>query len=277
MKLKIQYKAILGLAALMVGSFVACDTNKDLISENNKFAMLDTLDVGFVKIVNNHAAVTPQIPGAAANTGPQVFLYANGVKVNGNNLGYAGIYPATTVYSALKSGSTEFTVILARLNTTVVPNIPAPIAGDTLLRFTQSIEKGKYYSVMLTDTLPSMKAVVYEDDLNLPAAKKFKIRLINNTMNPLDTLVLYSRLQKANIIGNTLHKKASSYVELDVPTLNDTLEVRSATGTAALYYVGSQTAPQAFLPVWQRIYTIVARGKTGLTSKTPSASLVTNR
>ena len=269
-------KAIAGVGLLLVVSLFSCD-DKDLIAENDKWIFPDTTDVGYIKVIHSHAAVLPQIPGAAANTGPQVFMYANGAKLNGNALSYAGNWPSPNVYATVKSGNTDFTGILARLNTVVVPNVPAPIAGDTLLKFSQNIVKGKYYSVILVDTLPNMRAVVFEDDMGVPTNKKYKIRLVNTTANPLDTLVLYSRLLKANIIGRTTAKQASPFVEVDVPTLNDTLEVRSATGVAALYYVGSQTTPQTFAPVSQRIYSVVARGKNGLTSKTPSASLVTNR
>jgi len=269
-------KAIAGVGLVALMSLFACD-HKDLIAENDKWIFPDTTDVGYIRVIHSHAAVLPQIPGAAANTGPQVFMYANAAKLNGNALSYGGNWPSPNVYATVKSGNTDFLGILARMNTVVVPNVPAFIAGDTLLKFSQNIVKGKYYSVVLVDTLPNMRAVVYEDDMTVPTNKKYKIRLVNTTANLLDTLVLYSRLMKANIIGKTTFKQASAFVEVDVPMLNDTLEVRSASGTAALYYVGSQTAPQTFAPVSQRIYSVIARGKTGLSTKTPSASLVTNR
>lgn len=264
------------LATALAAGLASCN-DKDLIAENDKWSFTDTLNVGYVKFVHSFAGNTPQVPGAAANTGPAVFIYANGAKVNGNSLSYAGIFPSQTVYSTLKTGSTEFTAVLARMNTSVIPNIPGPQAGDTLLRFTANVEKGKYYTVLLVDTVPAMKALVKEDVFTIPAVNKYAIRLVNSTMNPLDTLVLYSRVRKSNIVENVTHKQFSNFVEVEIPAINDTLEVRKAGGTAALYYVGSQTAPQTFAPTSQRVYTIVARGKTGVTNKTPSASQVTNR
>lgn len=261
---------------LAVTANVGC-SDKDLIAENNKWILTDTTDVGYVRFIHSHSAVSPQIPGAAANTGPQVFVYANGNKLNGNNLSFSGNWPSPNVYATIPSGATVFQAVLARMNTSVIPNVPAPAAGDTLLKFDQTIERGKYYTMILVDTLPTMRIFIQQDNLNTPAVNKFKIRLINTTANVLDTLVLYSRNLKQNIVGSTSHKKASDFIEIDVPSFNDTLEVRKAGGSAALYYVGSQTTPQTFAPVSQRIYTVVCRGKTGLSTKTPSASLVTNR
>lgn len=273
MKSIIKYLFISGTCCWLIA---ACD-EKDLISENDKWIFTDTTDVGYVRFVHAFAGNTPQIPSAAANTGPQVFLYADGAKLNGTNLGYAANWPGPNVYATIKTGGVGFMAVLARLNTSVVPNIPAPSAGDTLLKFSQNIEKGKYYTMILVDTVPSMKIWVKEDNLVIPAINKYKIRLINTTANPLDTLDLYSRVLKQNIISGVTHKQASDFIEVALPPVNDTLEVRKPGGTAALYYVGSQTAPQTFAPVSERIYSVVCRGKTGVTNKTPSSTLVTNR
>lgn len=264
------------LASALVASLPSCN-NKDLIAENDKWVFTDTTDVGYVRIIHSFAGNTPQIPTASANTGPQVFVYANGAKLNGNNLSYGGNWPSPNVYATIKTGTVQFTGILARMNTSVVPNIPAPIAGDTLLSLSAPIQKGKYYTMVIVDTVPVMRMVIQEDDLTTPTLNKYRIRLVNTTMNPLDTLALYSRVRKSNIVDGITHKQFSNFVEVDIPAINDTLEVRKTGGTAALYYVGSQTAPQTFAPTSQRIYTVIARGKTGVTNKTPSASLVTNR
>jgi Domain of unknown function (DUF4397) len=264
------------LAATVSAGIYSC-SDKDLIAENDKWVFTDTTDVGYVRISHSFAGNTPQIPGAAANTGPQVFMYANGAKLNGNNLSYAGNWPSPNVYATIKSGSTEFTAVLARMNSSVTPNVPAPAAGDTLMKVTQNIERGKYYTMIIVDTVPTMRLLIKEDVLTVPAVGKYRIRLANTTGNVLDSLVLYSRVRKSNIVNLATHKQITDYVEIDVPLTNDTLEVRRVGGTTPLYYVGSQTTPQTFVPVSQRIYTVIARGKTGVTNKTPSASLVTNR
>lgn len=271
--MRIFHIAILFTVALL--SIYSSCTKKDLIEENNKWEYTDDHNVGYVKVLHNYSGKTPALPSA---TSPSIFVYANGAKLNGTGLTYATVWPATSVYSEIKAGSNTFLGVLARMNTTVTPNVPAPIAGDTIINFNFNVEKGKYYSVYLVDTAPTMRALIKEDNLVLPNVGSFKIRLANLTSNPLDSLILYSRNSRANLISNVTHKQISDFVELPLLTINDTLEIRRPGGTTAMYYVNSATAPQPFFPIGQRLYTVVCRGKTASTpNNTPTANLVTNR
>ncbi|MBL7726889.1 MAG: DUF4397 domain-containing protein [Dinghuibacter sp.] len=263
------------LLTVSVFSIYSSCTKKDLIDENRKWEFPDEQDVGMVRFYHNYSGKTPALPGA---TSPSVFLYANGAKLNGNGLGYAGSWPSPNDYATVKTGATTFLGVLARLNTTVVPNIPAPIAGDTVLNFNFNVEKGKFYSVFLVDTAPSIRALVKEENFVVPELGKYKIRLVNLTSNITDSLNLYSRNARAVLIPNITHKQVSDFIELPLNTINDTLEIRRPGGTSAMYFVNSQTAPQPFFPTGQRIYTVVCRGKTASTpNNTPSAGLLTNR
>jgi hypothetical protein len=258
-----------------VFSIYSSCTKKDLIAENNKWEFPDQQDVGLVRIFHNYSGKTPALPGATA---PAVFIYANNAKLNGNALSYTGNWPSPNDYATVKAGSINFTAVLARMNTAVVPNIPAPIAGDTVLSFNYTIEKGKFYSLFLVDTAPTMRAFVVPENFTLPMVGTYKIRIANLTSNPLDSLILYSRINRSALSTVTTHKQVSDFIEMPLTTINDTLEVRRPGGTAAMYFVNSQTAPQPFFPIGQRIYTVVCRGKTASTpNNTPSASLLTNR
>jgi hypothetical protein len=271
--MRIFHIAILFTVAVL--SIYSSCTKKDLIDENRKWEFPDEQNVGMVRVFHNYSGRTPALPGA---TTPSVFMYANGAKLNGNGLGYAGSWPSPNDYATVKAGATTFLAVLARLNTVVVPNIPAPIAGDTILNFNFNVEKGKFYSVFLVDTAPTMRALVKEENFVNPAVGNYKIRLANLTSNPADSLNLYSRNARTIIIPNIIHKQISDFVELPLNIINDTLEVRRPGGTTALYFVNSATAPQPFFPIGQRIYTVVCRGKTASTpNNTPSAGLLTNR
>jgi len=254
----------------------ACSTD-NLLDENIKTTGIDSSKTAFVKIIQNFAGNTPQLPTAPnLNTGPQVFLYANGQKVTGLALGYAGLYPATAIYGALPSGQNiRFDVVQARMNLAVVPNVPAPIAGDTLLTFTQSLDAGKFYSFVIGDSVPNIRVTVNNDVLAIPDYQTYKIRLANWDMNVADTLTLYSRREKREIIQNVAIKQTSDWVQLPLPVISDTLELRKK-GTTAVYLTVGGSAP-AFAPAGMRMYTVYARGKTGVTAKLPSASIVTNR
>ncbi len=266
---------IAGCALASLLFFSQCD-DKDLIAENNKWEYLDSSNNANVRIVHCFAGNTPQIPTAPnLTTGPQVFVYANGQKLNGNALSYGGQWPSPNVYATIPSGNVEFKIVNARMNLAAVPNVPAPIAGDTLYTFTQQLDKGKYYSMYMGDTVPFIRFVVKEDVMPVPDYQTYKIRLAHMIMNPTDTLTLYSRRQAAEIISNITHKQVSDWVQLPLPIISDTLEIRKKGSTTTYITVGG-TAP-SFSPTGLRFYTVVLRGKTGVTGKTVSAAILTNR
>ncbi len=248
----------------------------DLIADNRKWEFPDEGDFANVRIFHNYSGKTPILP---LGTGPVVFMYTNGKKLNGNGLSYAGNWPSPNDYATLPTGVNNFNAVLARLSTTV-PQVPLPIAGDTVMSFTETLVKGKHYSLFLVDTAPTMRHVLVNDDLTVPAIGKYKIRLanfINNTVP--DTLSLYSRLSASNIVTGIKQREVSPFFEMPTSTLNDTLELRKNNVTMATYFVGGSTA-QSFFPVSQRIYTVVCRGRAGVATSPnnlPSAGVLTNR
>ena len=252
--------------------------NINLIDENNKWVYLDPATSANIKIIQVFAGNTPQIPTAPnPTTGPQIFIYANGAKLNGTALNYGSVFPTSNVYANVPAGTTRIDVINGRMNLAVVPNVPAFVAGDTLTTFTATLDKGKYYTVYIGDTVPSLKVTIKEDLLPVPDYQTYKIRLANFSMNnnPTDTLSLFSRRQNAEIISDITHKNVSDWVQLPLPIIADTFDLRKkGTTTSLVALTGS--FPTVF-PIGMRMYTIVARGKTGVTNKTLTASILTNR
>lgn len=271
MKKTFSYITIILLAAVLgISSCNKDDVN--LIDENNKWVYLDSANSANIKIIQVFAGNTPQIPTAPnVTTGPQVFIYANGNKLNGAALSYGGVWPIQNVYGNIPAGSTRFDIINARLDLSVVPNIPKFLAGDTLASFTATLDKGKYYSLYIGDTVPTLKVTVKEDNLIIPEYQTYKIRVANFLMNPLDTLTLFSARQNAEIITNITHKNVSDWVQLPLPVISDTLIFRKK-GTTSAYVQFN-----GFSPVGLRMYTFIGRGKTGVTAKTPAAAIIINR
>ncbi len=248
---------------------------KDLIAENNKWVYFDSSKAANVKLIHCFAGNTPQLPTASnLTTGPQVFVYANGKKLNGNALSYGGQWPSPAVYSSVPSGNNiRFDVVMARLNLSIVPNAPAPIAGDTLATFTQTLENGKYYSFFIGDSIPNFKVTVKEDGIiGKPAYQKFKIRLANWLMSPNDTFNIYSRREQRLIIKDVYHKQISDFVELNLPIVVDTFDVYKTNNATTIF-----TSLTAFSGVGERMYTLILRGKPGLAGKLPQIGVVTNR
>lgn len=276
------------LIIVLLTGMNSCKNDTNLLTENNKWIYLDSSNSANVKFFQVFAGNTPNIPTAPSPlSGPQVFIYANGVKLNGAGISYIGgntftgasttpnalglPWPISNVYANIPSGSTRFDIINARLNLAVVPSIPSFRAGDTLATFTATLDKGKYYSLYIGDTVPTVRVTLKEDNLIVPAYQTYKIRVANFIMNPSDTLTLFSVRQNAEIISNVAHKNVSDWVQLPLPIISDTLIFRKKGSVVAYVQVNG------FSPTGLRMYTILGRGKTGVPGKAPGANIIINR
>src|SRR5688572_2556252 len=104
--IKIPFIITLGFFVLLL----SCEKiDKDLIHENADWRYIDKGGVAFMRIFDAFAANTPNLPGNTT-TGPQVFIYANGQKLNHANLGYNAAWPATSVYATIPAGPTAFDI-----------------------------------------------------------------------------------------------------------------------------------------------------------------------
>jgi hypothetical protein len=267
-----RYLSIIMIAAVAALAMPSCK-KKNLLDENNKAVFFDTTAVANIRVVHCFAGNAPQLPTAPnATTGPQVFVYANGKKLNGNALSYAGQWPSPNVYAGIDQGTNvRFDVVMARLNLAIVPNAPAPIAGDTLLTTNIPLQAGKFYSLYFSDTVGTYRLTAREDIMPTPDYQTYKIRLTHWMMNPTDTFNVFSRRTQTTIIPDITHKKISDWIQLDVPIISDTFEVRKKGSVTPFIQING------FAPAGLRFYTIVLRGKTGLTGKLPSAAILTNK
>jgi hypothetical protein len=95
--------------------------------------------------------------------------------------------------------------------------------------------------------------------------------MANWLMNLGDTISVFSRRENREIIQNISHKQISDWIELPLPVISDTIELRKKGTTTAYISI------QGFVPAGMRMYTILTRGKTGLTGKLPAGTIITNR
>ncbi len=276
-------KITTSLICIALIGFYGCKKGENKIDANNKWVYLDSTNTANIKIIQVFAGNTPQIPTATnATTGPQVFIYANGQKLNGLSLGYGSVWPTSTSYGNIPSGNVKFDIINARMDLTVVPNVPKFIVGDTLGSFIATIDQGKYYSLYIGDTVPTVRVTLKEDIITTPATNTYRIRFANFSMNnnPTDTFNVFSKREGIEIITNIPHKDVSNWVQLPVPILTDTFEIRKK-GSTLTYLTavvsGQVSNPTSFSPAPLRNYSIIIRGKTGVTSKTNIAPIYTNR
>jgi hypothetical protein len=270
-KLSINISILMFALTALISS---CDINKTKLDEQIKWVNPDSLTTADVKLVHAYSSFLPTLP--STSTGPQVYAYANTAKLNGNALSYAGAWPGPITPATVPSGNVTFDFIMNRL----ANNIPAPAAGDTVLRYTTQLDAGKFYTLVLADTFPNPSVIKITDDMSLPAYNKYKLRVIDVVANPLDTIDIASKRQNRTIFSNLTYKNVSSFIDLPVSfdyLLDSFTITRRGPG-----YQNTSTTPifVSFQPISQRIYTLVLRGKgQNISSNTrpPSIGLVTTR
>ena len=273
---KIHIVAITILSAFLI--YGSCK-KREITKVNENFDVVDSSKVANIKLVQAFAGNTPQIPTAPnLTTGPQVYFYANGKKLNGNALSYGGVWPSPNVYAVAPTGNVTFHVVQARLNLGVVPNVPSPFAGDTLATFTANLVAGKFYSFYMGDTVPFVRVTVREDMLQIPDEGTFKIRLANFSMNIRDTFKVSRRSDGIEVISNIAHKDISNWIQVPLPILEaDTFDLRRKsdliTAPPALSFIST-----TFISL--RMYTMIVRGTSALPAipgKGLAVGVITNR
>lgn len=257
---------------LSMGLITSCvkETN-DNLDQNRKFNFYNPQATASVKFIH---AYTPLTLNSLSTSTTGFRITMDGAKLNGatntssstNTLLYGGVFPGTTAYSFLPPGLHNFKFTLNRITS---GNF-APIAGDEVFNSNLTIAAGKYYSMFIADPYGSPNIYMMEDNFIEPAPNKFGIRFVNlsDDANSRYDLVSY---RMGNLFTNIGYKEMKDFTYYDVPAATDTVVLRlSGTNT-----VVSQV--NTFLPGTQRVYTFYARGKTGVTGRTPSVTFYTNR
>lgn len=241
----------------------ACD--KNLLDEAVNYTPVDGT-VANVKIVHAYAGKAPALTTGA---GPSVFIYWGTDKLNGAGLGFTnsnGLWPAPSVaatnaksfYAALTPGERTFYGVMARTSATLLPaGQPAPIAGDTIFTLKTKLDAGQYYTLFLTDTLPTPQIIVVPERQVTAPVNKYWLRYVNLIAWPSDLIDVSSVKENRKLFTNVSYKSVTDYIELNVPKGRDTLVFRKVGGSSPGTYVDS-----VFLtPSHQRAYTYYGRGK----------------
>ncbi len=188
----------------------------------------------------------------ASPDAPGVDLLIDDVKQNTAAL----LYPGNTGYLQAESGTRNIKVNVAGTATTV-------INADLTL------EKDKNYSVFAVDSVASISAIAFEDDLTSPASGKAHVRFIHLSPNApaVDVAVASSG---AVVFGDVSFKEGTAFAPLDAGTYN--LDVRVA-GTSTVALVLPAITLQA-----GKIYTVFAKGFLGGTgAQALGAEIIVNK
>jgi hypothetical protein len=277
--MKNNFKKMLFAGAVTIG-LVACE--KSLPDNNIPQTYPDNSAVSYVKFIHAYAGKTPALTSGA---GPNVLLYLNDTigRINAvtTPLSFAtsgGQYPAPSTattnarswYTALPSGSFNLLGVLARLSA----GVPAPNAGDTIFKTSVTMVPGKHYTAFLSDTVQNPSITFVPDEFGTISEGRYKIRLANFVAWPGDLQEIYSTREARVITTNISYKEAGVFVELNVPSIRDTLIIRKKSGPSPGTY---STTISGFIPTGKRAYTIVSRGKqlTGTSATLQSYGTIT--
>jgi len=186
----------------------------------------------------------------ATVSSPLTLVYINDKKISGTAFGYGGLFPATTTYAAITPGNVNIKI---KDTNTVSPKV--------ILSINTTLDKAKYYSVLLFDTANKSKFMLVEDDIHRPADSSARIRFANLVFSsvPVTNVDIYSQNLKKNVFTNIPREYITPFI--DHPSKKtDTFYVR-ATGTTTNLVTNNTTNATIFTPGVHRHYTIIFRGR----------------
>jgi hypothetical protein len=261
-------------SAILFGSLLlmACEKNKLELSEN-----IDPSNGGYFKLGWFSPGLNTQ----------GVQLKINGVRVS-NQLGYMFTSTNTTAAYAmpfpgggLNTGGNNKNDYLAVDTGKIEVSLAVPKKGtneDSILvhTTTMNISKGKYYSLIVTDSFPAAASYVQNDDTEYADSGFIRLNFTNAIPNlgaGLDFLVTNSAGTDMVLATNVQYKSSTGFITLPLVTGTNTFKLRK-TGTTAIigatYGTGGVTN--------KRCFTVVGRGYLGATGvRQPSISIVFNK
>ncbi|WP_298348620.1 DUF4397 domain-containing protein [Runella sp.] len=243
-------------AILTAITLVACE--KNLIDANQQWEFVNQATNTNVKVINAYTFNNPAAPTGVPAT--RFYVYQNSTKLNGNAVSAAGAWPGPATYATVPSGKAFYSLILDRR----VGNDYGQVQkGDTTFRTEYTLDAGKYYSVFMVDQFPKQTLLMTEDDMSIPTAGKYKIRVINLVPDPARPIDIYSRRAQTKIFTNLNYKDVKPFIELNLSAqaIADTIDVMEAGTTKPIY------SSSTFTPVNGRIYTFYTFGRKGFATE----------
>jgi Domain of unknown function (DUF4397) len=171
-----------------------------------------------------------------------------------SGLGFGTVVPSlSNGYSIVPSGTHTVSA--------KVPSTSATLPNQTIVSKSTNFVAGKYYTIVVGDSLSKLDAVIIEDDLNVPDTSKAYIRILNFMMKGSADLEFQGSAGGYNFNKNGIpFKSVSNFDTLTQGTYKIYLR---ATGSAT-----KLDSITAFAPLKGRKYTLYTRGVVGQTGST---------
>lgn len=254
-------KKYIYIAFVAILSILACE--KNLIDVNQEWKFTDS-NAANIKIINTFNHVIRGV------TTTRFLGYLDNSLIMGNGLAAPGVWPGST-YAQIKPGTSNLLLVqdrkIAAVGTTPA-SIGPPVAGDTAILKSISVDANKNFSMFLVGDSLARDLVVIEDKLENLDTLTYALRFANLALvTPAQSVRLYSRREGKDLFSNISYKQVTDFVKLKYDTTVDTLDVFS--GTTRLYSINGSPKGRG------KMYTVYTQGKTGV--RTPTVNWYTNR
>lgn len=258
MKKLLSYTALLATGLLV---FASCEKQTDRIADYTT-----TESSSFIRVI--HASPSFRQVFTAPDS---IHLYLNNAKVNGAQLTYGGVFPASSTtgfgYIAVPAGLQNVKLTVAgRVNPDSIP----------LALFTRLTSAGQRYSFIITDDIKSARdssRMILPDVSVKPNPGNFRLRFVNAIANDTagTSVSIFSARRNGNIFNSIPPGGVVDYQTQPYNSqLNDTLYVRRPGSTFNLAVINGASFSN------QRSYTMIYRGYGGIiTTGTKGRTLVT--
>jgi hypothetical protein len=255
------------LAVASLGVLIAACEKKDGIASPELVTAGAKSDMAHVKVV--HAA-----PNFRDRIGvpDSLDIYLNGIKINsGSNFTYGNAFPANPTapnsavgtYAAVRAGAVNVRVVrrgASIFDSATVANIPTILAA------------GGYYSFIITDSVRNLRdssRIFVRDNFPIPNPGRYALRLIHAAADSADRRIdIWSSRRNNYLYNNIPSGFVGSFIIQPQFSVADTLIVRRAGTMTELARINN------IIFTDQRVYTLLYRGKEGLTSGTKARSLI---
>lgn len=212
------------------------------------------------------------------------------LKVNGerqsNQLGYGTGFTSTTTYAmpfpggGLNTGGNNKNDYLSVDTGTLQITLSVPKKGTSedsivVLNTAMPVSKGKYYTLIVTDSFPAAQSYVLNDDVEYADSGFIKLNFTNaiaNNTAGVDFLVTNTSGTDQVLATNVQFKGSTGFLTFPLVVGTNTFKIRK-TGTTTILgtYATSSVANK-------RCFTVVARGYEGITGvRVPTLSLIFNK
>lgn len=148
-----------------------------------------------------------------------------------------------------------------------VPSTSATRPGETILTETATLQSGKYYTIIVADSLnvlpaSRLDAVIVEDDLSVPDTSKSYFRILNFMMGKNTDIEFMGPAGGTSFTKSNIAFKSTSAFEVIPPDVTYRIYLRAAGAPAKLDSI------TAFVPVKGKKYSLYTRGVFGQTGST---------